>query len=709
MAILHDPRMDATLPKYVTRFLRPERLRGCLFKSKIEPSKLLSDIAVIQRAMGDDIKRDELDDMKLRSITVAAAAAYDPDTCLEMTASLPRASRRRFIGNLEHFTPEGEWTVKQLSRLFQLFESYEDKEDVVVCEARMLGWLGRNFPVAAKLLEPIVSTTTKFSKSRSIMNVAEYISNLDAGASDMLMKKALDPLEKELELAVKSCEPYEILKIVDEAELLPAKIRLHALEVARESAIETEERFYLSRVAKHQVSLDLEESVRTLDLMRPDDSSIDDSSIKEVLDTLSDAIMRDEYDIESWVSKLSGLQNLDHEHRNRFARSLVNRGLQRGTVKTSRTFQHITNVADRVEAYLLLSVSLQESERASTLKRAYDETERASSIQQRYRAFLKLADFYTSFDTDQALEFYKRSLREITKSGSGSLFSYSIGNIVAGCIRLPNEQSAQLALEIYNASLNLTFANPFNRVEKYCGLFWSAIAFRHSDRSRVESILSEAATDLDQTAVIDTPSSGISLVSISYACLDLARKYSMADAKEILSEFLGMLSNSQRQKVSDILVEEFCKFPPDEPQADMPEEYLGIRRQAMDDTSCILIRHLLPLCSVEGAALAHLTLGLSAYGKEHETVVNEITQAARIAEQTKDTLDRWVYRDIWTAYAAVSDLSGCLHAIRMLLPESERIERDSSHLLLCLIDRVPQKLAFLRDLWSALESLKEYA
>ena len=88
MAVLRDPRMDATLAKYVTRFLRPERLRGCLFKSKIEPSKLFSDIAVIQRAIGDDIKRDDLDDMKLSSITVAAAAAYDPDTCLVLLCQL---------------------------------------------------------------------------------------------------------------------------------------------------------------------------------------------------------------------------------------------------------------------------------------------------------------------------------------------------------------------------------------------------------------------------------------------------------------------------------------------------------------------------------------------------------------------------------------------------------------------------------------------
>lgn len=362
MAITRDPQVGPL----ATRRVAIGDIRRGIFKSQADVSQLLDDIAVVSKAQGDDVRiRDPSDDF--RFAIIAAAAACDPETCIDLVASTAEDSRCDFAYKLKEFTPKKNWTEEQLSKLFDILEACKNKEETCIAEAHMLEWLGQHFVTVQSLVRRVTQVSASLSEPWPIVEVAKCVREVDKSAGKFLIQTALDR-------ALTSRNAHHIVDVLKEGSFLAPKVHLDALAIAREADAKTKDHYWLGRIAELQAILDPEETVRTLSLMKPNDSDME-----EALEALSKGVkVKTENDIEYWMSRLSRLPNLDKEKRNYFARSIIRCGLKTGVIRSTQTFRYISDIDDRVDAYVTLSESLDESAKASILARACQENRNGS-------------------------------------------------------------------------------------------------------------------------------------------------------------------------------------------------------------------------------------------------------------------------------------------------------------------------------------------
>ena len=140
-----------------------------------------------------------------------------------------------------------------------------------------------------------------------------------------------------------------------------------------------------------------------------------------------------------------------------------------------------------------------------------------------------------------------------------------------------------------------------------------------------------------------------------------------------------------------------------------PLKHLGVRQNRLDETTQVLVKLLLPLCSAKASAKAYLALSISSWGINQQVSTREISLAAEEAEKARGFLQDYLYEEIWMVYAAAQGIDGCLYAAQKLSCMTKFCLRNVSDLVRIAIDCVPQKEVFLRELWSASQSIREYA
>lgn len=690
MTIVREPRTS----QFGT-YIPASDLPRLILTSGADASQLIEDIASLQKSKGLDSWESNPAYTELCRVVVAASVAYDPDTCINMLSSVASDLRCGLFEKLP-FDSEKLWTEQQLARLFGLLEACNRDEEFVIAEAHILSWLGQSFPIASSILDKVIRAATSLSEPSVIRRAADYIEELDTTGSISLRRVAL-------EQATEDRDAEQIVYTLDEEEAIAPEIRLRALEIARDV---DEKSWYLGKIAKQQAKLDLDRAIYTLSLIGQHDNEID-----EVLASIAEAIaLGSEDKIELWLARISELPNLDDHHRNFFARTLIERGLAAGVIRSSRTFSYITQIDDKVEAFVFLSTKLMDEEKSNVLTKAHHEAENASFIQERERAFRILAEYYMTSDREQAVEFYRRALIELREYENAVLVTSEVSWIMKACCRLPTEQSMELASLAYNVVQDFPYESAYYVQEhsKFDALIEVATALWPSDKSEGIRIIKEAANEyikkirLEADVFYSRFAGGFKI-----SLLKLAEHSGPDAAMEMLHEFLRVIPGSQHRVMVNGIVEGLCEFEIlDEKKP--PGRYDIWVPKRLDKNRFALLEGLFPLCSVSVTAKIHLAFGTSKWGSDHEYVLHEITRAAGIAEELGSTLDDHDSQQIWVSYAAAEGFDGCLRAASALLSRPRLIPRRAEKFLLCAIDQVPQKLAFLRSLWVALQSLKEY-
>ena len=676
--------------KFAAEDIISKKLRVYLYTSQTEASQLLHDITTVWKLWSDD-EEDRSEATGFYHTIMAAMAAYCPDVCIDMIASLPPESRCSFTDELGDFAPEEAWAECQLSTLFKLLEESLDRKAVVVTEACILSWLSQKFEFPYCFVERIVHRSSGLSESSHIREIAGHIKHVDLNKWEALIRAALDR-------AIQNRDALDIVETLEEADFLAPEIRLHALAIAIEAEAQTERRYHFDSIAKQQARLSVEEALTTLGLMRPDHSDIE-----EVLDTLSECItLSAEGDIELWVERISGLGNLNRDNINHFAHVLIKHGIAAGIVASSQKFRHITKIDDRVEVFLLLAGNMEEREKGKILEEACGEAENATILDQRERAFRKLGEFYLHSDRGRAVDFFGLSLMEATKGTIAFSFISSISEAAQICLQLPISLAKKLGTQIRDAVQRFPYASNFqNDVDsKAQAMLWSTIALWSSSKSEAIEVLREAVAEHSSKTRARRKTIWEWNWHMGKACIALTEHLDVDSGKEMLTASLSSLNDSEKKAMADDIAMHFINFSGG---TDEPLEKLGIRQKRLTDTTGELLKHIMQLCSLRVVALSHFAFGITAWGREHDIVIHEMACAVNTLKQSGNFSG-----DIWLAHAAAHGFEACLHAAHSLFTEKERFLSKANHLLICAIDQMPQKAAFLRDLWNNLRSLEEY-
>lgn len=299
---------------------------------------------------------------------------------------------------------------------------------------------------------------------------------------------------------------------------------------------------------------------------------------------------------------------------------------------------------------------------------------------------------------------YKKATSEIFKINIECTFVFAISRLAGVCLRLEREQSKDLGLYIYDVVKGFSYGKnlPYDADAQVQGLIWSAVALWSSEESRSICALREAATEYTKSVHPGMRSRSAISLEITRACRELTKHCNVLAAIKFLTELLEALPKEQRQWITDEVVKHLCDSYGG---TDEPLERFGIWQKRLDNTALALVKHLLPLTSPSGAQLAHFALAVSGWGEDPQVVRREIDYAASLLEQSQG---KYVFEHVWVAYVAAFGLDGCLRAVRALASKPELLQRNAPYLLMCVLDQVPQKMVFLRELWASINSLKEY-
>ena len=96
---------------------------------------------------------------------------------------------------------------------------------------------------------------------------------------------------------------------------------MRSLNIAREADAATEEHWVMGRIIKLQAKVDINEAIKTLSLMRTEDSDVE-----EALDVIGEAVTGNSgNEVKSWIDKIQALGNLTDSHKCSFLRTLVSK------------------------------------------------------------------------------------------------------------------------------------------------------------------------------------------------------------------------------------------------------------------------------------------------------------------------------------------------------------------------------------------------
>ena len=231
-------------------------------------------------------------------------------------------------------------------------------------------------------------------------------------------------------------------------------------------------------------------------------------------------------------------------------------------------------------------------------------------------------------------------------------------------------------------------------------MLWSTIALWSSSKSEAIEVLREAVAEHSSKTRARRKTIWEWNWHMGKACIALTEHLDVDSGKEMLTASLSSLNDSEKKAMADDIAMHFINFSGG---TDEPLEKLGIRQKRLTDTTGELLKHIMQLCSLRVVALSHFAFGITAWGREHDIVIHEMACAVNTLKQSGNFSG-----DIWLAHAAAHGFEACLHAAHSLFTEKERFLSKANHLLICAIDQMPQKAAFLRDLWNNLRSLEEY-
>ncbi|MHB9071273.1 MAG: P-loop domain-containing protein [Sedimentisphaerales bacterium] len=685
IAIVNEPGVG----QLVYQQIQLSDLRLAVFKSEFPPARLLEDVRIIASAIKDKSIMPWLS--KLKSYLIMAAAFVDPQLCINMVRSLSPDLRCKSMCDLSRLTPKVRWSEICIMELFSLLDaSTTTRSDIVITKVRILNWLQDKVEISEKNLNAIADESVKLSDAGSISEIAGYLRTLHSGLWDRLVCIAL-------ECAIDNHNARDIVSVLEAHQSLASEC-LEPLAVAREIDAATEDRSVLYRIAKLQAKIKIDEAIKTLSLMKTDDTDMDDT-LDVIAESVANAL---ESEINSWVDRIKALPNLTESHISRFSRAILKQCFNSGISLPDNIFASILDVGDWAQEYLEVYKPCTESE-ITAFENALTTNMTSSVSDGDPRAFWISGDYFISSRPEKAFHFYRRALQEIPKIFNGSILVYYIDSLAKRCLRLPEEYAIILSDDLYNVARSLHGGKHIIYfADKVGSLICASIAFWPHDQTKADSVLKEAVQEACQQSVsfsLEFPG-----FEIKQCFGYLVEYYGFNTAATWVHHCIETFPQTYRQGMANSICSKLCEG---NSNGDLPLEKFGILQKRLEYIDFMMIKELMPLCSEAIKAMCNFAFAITLWGTIQDHVSHEIDIAVSNIEAISHELRERTIMEIWITYAIVNGLEGVARALCALM-RAGLLAKEIDRLLLVAVSCSENGSQFVRDTWEALESAEQY-